>query len=118
VFCAEQAMEIRIGTEADAESDRQVIAYAVFNHSFYDRGFVEMLYVTKSHRRQGVASALMRHLAGLCDTANLFTSTNRSNVAMQRLLLRAGFEPSGVIENLDEGDSELVYVKRLENQAV
>jgi hypothetical protein len=37
---------------------------------------------------------------------------------MQRLLLQAGFEPSGVIENLDEGDPELVYVKRLGNLAV
>ncbi|WZB72100.1 hypothetical protein WJ968_11125 [Achromobacter xylosoxidans] len=46
-----------------------------------------------------------------CDTAKLFTSTNQSNVAARRLMAKAGFVPSGMIENLDEGDPELVYVK-------
>ena len=32
---------------------------------------------------------------------------------MQRLLATLEFERSGVIENLDEGDPEWVYIKRL-----
>lgn len=96
----------------------QVVASAAFNYSFYERGFVEMLYVTKSHRRRESGLAFMRHFAGLCNTPKLFTSTNQSNVPMQRLLVRAGFESSGVIANLDDGDPELVYVRRLDNQAV
>nr|WP_207930214.1 hypothetical protein [Pseudomonas aeruginosa] len=43
----------------------------------------------------------------------LFTSCNRSNLPMRRLLEREGFQPSGVIDNLDEGDPELVFVRFL-----
>lgn len=32
---------------------------------------------------------------------------------MRRLLEREGFQPSGVIDNLDEGDPELVFVRFL-----
>ena len=32
---------------------------------------------------------------------------------MTNLLHRLEYQPSGVIENLDEGDPELVYFKRL-----
>ena len=39
-------------------------------------------------------------------------------MAMQRLLAQGGFERSGVIDNLDEGDAELVYFKRIRNKAV
>lgn len=39
----------------------------------------------------------------------MFTSTNQSNLKMQSLLAKLGYEPSGVIHNLDEGDPELVY---------
>ena len=98
--------------------DEQIVAYAAFNYSFYGRGFVEMLYVHRKHRRRGIGLAFMRHFAGICDTSSLFTSTNQSNVAMQHLLAQAGFEPSGKIENLDEGDPELVYFRQLQNSAV
>ncbi len=46
-----------------------------------------------------------------CRTEKLFTSTNASNGAAQRLFASAGFVRSGQIEHLDEGDPELVYVK-------
>ena len=41
----------------------------------------------------------------------LFASTNASNTASQALMTKAGFVPSGQIDNLDEGDPERVYVK-------
>ena len=47
-------------------------------------------------------------------TGQLFTSTNRSNLPMRRLCDRLGFQRSGVVENLDNDDPELVYYKRLE----
>ena len=39
----------------------------------------------------------------------LFTSTNQSNTPMQALLALLGYVRSGVIDNLDPGDPELVY---------
>lgn len=42
-------------------------------------------------------------------TQKIFTSTNQSNTATQQLLIKAGFIPSGYIENLDDNDPELIY---------
>ncbi|MEO1670031.1 MAG: GNAT family N-acetyltransferase [Cyanobacteria bacterium J06631_2] len=97
--------------------DENVVAYAVLNYKFYDNGWIEMLYVHQQFRRQGIGSALIRHLINECRTPKLFTSTNQSNVPMQRLLATLEFDQSGFIENLDEGDPELVYFKRLRNNA-
>jgi len=42
----------------------------------------------------------------------MFTSTNRSNLAMQSLLRREGWLFSGELDGLDEGDPELVFHRR------
>ena len=65
-------------------------------------------------RRQGIATALVQVVEDRSSSGKLFTSTNRSNTAMRKLCDRLGFQPSGVVENLDNGDRELIYFKRLE----
>lgn len=90
-----------------------VIGYGVLNYTFYYQGCIDMLYVHSEHRRRGAASALLRHMESLCRTPKLFTSTNLSNLRMQSLLASLEYELSGVIHNLDEGDPEIVYFKRL-----
>src|SRR5258706_7770374 len=96
-----------------AIGDGRVVGYAVLEYSFYDNGFLSMLYVAEPFRRRGFAAALMRHIENECRTPKLFTSTNQSTLPMRSLLAKLGFEPSGIIENLDEADPELVFVKRL-----
>lgn len=91
----------------------EVIGYGVLNYTFYRQGFVELLYVHAGQRRRGAGAALLREMEARCRTPKLFTSTNLSNLPMQALLQRLGYTPSGVIHNLDEGDPELVYFKRL-----
>lgn len=98
--------------------DDRVVAYGILNYTFYEQGFVGMLYVHPESRRRGIGSALMTYLEGRCKTVKLYTSTNQSNTRMQALLAKLGYRPSGIIENLDEGDPELVYMKRLGGQAV
>lgn len=93
--------------------DAKVVAYAVLNYKFYDNGWIEMLYIHPQFRRQGIGSALIRRLINECRTPKLFTSTNQSNFPMQRLLAALQFDRSGFIDNLDEGDPELVYFKRV-----
>ncbi len=100
-----------------AEQGGRVVGYGILEYTFYGQGFVALLYVHPSHRRQGVGTALMRHLEATCRTPKLFTSTNLSNLPMQALLARLGYILSGVIHHLDEGDPELVYVKFLANRA-
>ena len=90
-----------------------VIGYGVLNYTFYYQGCIDMLYVHSEHRRRGAGAALLRHMESLCRTPKLFTSTNLSNLRMQWLLAKLEYELSGVIHNLDEGDPEIVYFKRL-----
>ena len=104
---------VALGTCHVADSDGQVVAYSILNYNFYGYGWVDMLYTHAGHRRLGVGSALLRHMEALCETPKLFASTNLSNFPMQSLLSRGGFVLSGVIENLDEGDPEIVYFKRV-----
>jgi hypothetical protein len=56
---------------------------------------------------------LIEHTEARCRTPKLFTSTNLSNLRMQTLLTRLGYQLSGVIHNLDEGAPELVYYRAL-----
>jgi hypothetical protein len=55
----------------------------------------------------------MRHLERICPSEKLFTSTNESNMPMQRLCEKLGFVRSGWIDNLDDGDPEIIFFKRL-----
>jgi len=88
-----------------------VAGFMVWDESFYGHTFIRLLIVRPDHRRRGIASALLRRVERLCSTGKLFTSTNRSNSIMRRLLEKRGFVKSGHIENLDEGDPEIVYFK-------
>jgi len=104
---------VRESTAYVAILDGKVAGYAVLEHSFFERGFISMLMVGQSHRRNGVGSALVRHLEGLCESERIFTSTNQSNLPMQSLLQRLGYRHSGTVEELDPGDPELFYSRQL-----
>jgi ribosomal protein S18 acetylase RimI-like enzyme len=104
---------IRSGECWVADSSGGPVGFVVLQYTFYGNGFVPLLVVQQSIRRQGVGRALLEHAASLCSTPKLFTSTNESNTAMRSLLAALAFEPSGVIHNLDPGDPEHVYMRRL-----
>lgn len=98
---------------AVARVDDVVRGYVFFDESFFGHFYVRLLLVHPDFRRRGLATALMRAAELDCQTEKIFTSTNQSNLPMQRLCDRLGFVKSGYIENLDEGDPELIYIKRL-----
>jgi len=98
---------------SDSKSTAEVAGYGVLNYSFYDCGLIDMLMVRPDRRRHGYGSELIRHMELECRTEKLFTSTNESNAPMQALLAKLGYQPSGIIYNLDDGDPELVYFKQL-----
>lgn len=91
----------------------QSVGYAVLSRHFFDRAFVELLMVGAQFRRRGIATAMMRHLAGISPTDLLWTSTNESNAPMRALLAAEGFIASGAVEGLDDGDPELFFRKRV-----
>jgi GNAT superfamily N-acetyltransferase len=76
---------------------------------FYGRDFVELLFVSPSHRHKGVGRALMQRTLADAETSRVFVSTNESNEAMRALLTSDGWVLSGVLVGLDEGDPEHVF---------
>ena len=93
------------------------MGYGVLHYHFFGCGFIELLMVGERYRRRGVGLVLITALKSHCRHPKLFTSTNRSNLPMQRLLLNAGFVASGQIDNLDDGDPEQVFLSRRANKA-
>lgn len=87
--------------------------YALLNYRFFGHPFVELVYVASESRRSGIGASLIEHVQGLAIGSRLFTSTNQSNEPMRAVLRRLGFQESGIIHNLDPGDPELVFFKRL-----
>ncbi len=104
---------IKSGQCLVARVDDGVVGIAVLDHSFFGQGYISLLIVHPDHRRCGHATALVRHIESVCPTEKLFTSTNESNEPMQRLCQTLGFVRSGYIENLDAGDPEIIFFKRV-----
>jgi len=92
-----------------ATVDRDVAGYVVLNYNFFGFGFIPLVVVASSQRRRGIGLQLVRHAQLHCRSRKLFTSANASNEAAHALFVRAGFVRSGVIDNLDEHDPEVVF---------
>ena len=96
-----------------ARQESRIIGFLLMQHHFFGQPFIEVLIMHPSFRRQGVGTALMQHIEAVYTPGKLFTSTNASNKRMQQLCERLGYIRSGIVENLDEGDPELIYFKSL-----
>lgn len=87
--------------------------FAIMNYTLFDNGFIELLMVAEKYRQCGVGSALLNHLFTVCKTQKIFTSTNKSNWPMRKLLGKAGFTYCGEIDALDEGDPEMFFFRKV-----
>jgi GNAT superfamily N-acetyltransferase len=76
-----------------------VAGYAVLSNRFLGQPFVDLLIVGPAHRRQGIATLLLREAEKKCGGPKLFTSCNRSNLPAQCLFEKCGFQRSGQIYN-------------------
>ncbi|MFH9736495.1 GNAT family N-acetyltransferase [Streptomyces roseolus] len=93
-----------------AEDAAGPLGYGVLEYTFFEQGFIPLVMVAPSARRQGVGVRLLKAAEAACATPKLFTSTNVSNHPMQLLLRRVGWKPVGLLDGLDEGDPELFYL--------
>jgi GNAT superfamily N-acetyltransferase len=93
-----------------ARSTDGVLGFAVAERSFFSRPFLDLLIVAERARRRGIGTALVLASEARWRPERLFTSTNASNLPMQGLLATLGYDRSGVVQNLDPGDPELIYI--------
>ncbi|MFC5447583.1 GNAT family N-acetyltransferase [Paenibacillus aestuarii] len=97
-----------------AKMDHEPAGFIIYDTTFYHHAFIWLVIVSPRYRRKGIATALIQHIESISPTEKLFTSTNESNTDMHHLCESLGFAKSGWIENLDEGDPEIVYYKSRE----
>ena len=96
-----------------AVEDGIVLGYAVVDHTFFHQPMLEMVMVEEAARGRGIGGKLVAAAMETVQGPVLWSSTNQSNQAMQRLFAGLGFARSGYVEGLDEGldegDPELIY---------
>lgn len=93
------------------QTEKGIVGYLIFTNDFFENCFISLVIVKPSERRMGIATALLAFYIEMAATPKIFSSTNQSNTSMHKVFETAGFIKSGFIENLDEGDPEIIYVK-------
>lgn len=96
-----------------AKTDSSIVGFLIYNTDFFDCSFIALVIVHPLERKKGYAKSLMRYFETISPTQKVFSSTNQSNENMQKLFISIGFVKSGYVENLDEGDPEIIYFKML-----
>ncbi|MGE7308076.1 GNAT family N-acetyltransferase [Priestia megaterium] len=102
---------IELGHCIIAKEKDAIVAFLVYDTNFFECAFISLIIVSPTRRRKGIASQLMDYMCKTSPTIKIFSSTNRSNISMQKVFETNGFVQSGFVENLDEGDPEIIYFK-------
>lgn len=92
------------------ECDSVILGFSIaIPKSFRGMDFLDLVVVSPSSRRQGIATLLIAHFRKTSTTAECWTSTNQSNAAMISLLRKLDWQESDHVEYLDLGDPELFF---------
>lgn len=94
-----------------ANDKNLTVGFLIFDTHFFDCSFISLIIVRPSERRKRYATSLIEYFINSSPTKKIFSSTNKSNQRMQEVFKANGFIQSGYIENLDEGDPEMIYFK-------
>lgn len=93
------------------KENNEAAGFAIYDTNFFECTFISLVIVSPRKRRKGYASQLLNELVRTSPTEKVFSSANRSNLSMQKVFEANGFVESGIVENLDEGDPEIIYFK-------
>jgi ribosomal protein S18 acetylase RimI-like enzyme len=89
--------------------ESELAGFLIYHTSFFECCFISLIMIKPSFQRRGLAGVLLLHMTENSPTEKLFSSTNQSNDAMHKVFQTNGFTKSGFIDNLDEGDPEVIY---------
>lgn len=95
------------------EMNKRIVGFMIYHNFFFGHLFIDLIIVSPKTRRLGIAKKLMKYVEVLSEK-KLFSSTNKSNRQMQNVFQSLGYIESGFIDNLDEGDPEIIYVKLID----
>ncbi|WP_088072455.1 GNAT family N-acetyltransferase [Gottfriedia luciferensis] len=94
------------------EINNEIVGFLIYHHYFYGHLFIDLIIVNPRLRRIGIAKKLIEYVENFNEN-KIFSSTNKSNMPMQKVFHSLGYLESGIIDNLDEGDPEIIFVKLL-----
>ena len=94
-------------------ADNRAVGFAIFDYRFFDLGWIELIILDEKYRGKGIDGQAIDLICKQCKTNKVFTSTNSSNIQMQKALSKVGFSFAGEIIGLDDGDPELFYYKKI-----
>ncbi|MEJ9231316.1 GNAT family N-acetyltransferase [Peribacillus butanolivorans] len=94
-----------------ANDKNLIVGFLIFDTHFFDCSFISLIIIKPTERRKGYATSLIEYFINISPTKKIFSSTNTSNQRMQEVFKANGFIQSGYVENLDEGDPEIIYFK-------
>ncbi|QPC46519.1 GNAT family N-acetyltransferase [Mangrovibacillus cuniculi] len=90
--------------------EKQIAGFILYDNSFFEYPFVSLVMVDPLYQGKGLAGKLLRSVLVMINAEKVFSSTNESNKKMQSVFQKEGFIISGVIDHLDDGDPEMIYV--------
>ncbi|MDM5315264.1 GNAT family N-acetyltransferase [Fictibacillus sp. b24] len=90
-------------------SGNEICGFLIYHLQFFECCFISLIMIDPAHQRKGLASSLLSRMTQISPTEKLFSSTNESNESMKRVFTKSGFSKSGKVDNLDEGDPEIIY---------
>lgn len=99
-----------------ADNDGSLSGFMYFSYAFLDYPaiYIELLFVTKSSRRQNVASMLIKSAEKIASKrkVNLWSSTDHDNVPSIKLHKKLGFKQAGYVKKPFPGEEkELFFCK-------
>ena len=93
--------------------DETPVAYGIFSYQFHGYGVIERIFVWPEFRRLGIGRALLDYFATACSSPRLYITVPQHELAMLELVRTRGFVISGVMHELGNQGSALIFVKDL-----
>jgi len=97
-------------------ADDKAVGFVILDYRFFDQGWIDLIILDEKYRGKGIGGQAINLICKQSKTNKVFTSTNGSNLQMQKALIKVGFSFAGKINGLYEGDPELFYYKTTDDR--